>query len=105
MSFLKNIKGLFIEEVPDPADKKKEIKKEPENKAEESPKNEKATTVNYTSNQTQQVKGTTGGTIDNKIFDSLMEALDANNQEGFDFLEFKNAVKALQSMPMDDMTK
>lgn len=107
MSFLKNIKSLFIEETPST---EKEVKKD--EKTESNSSNETVLTdqtVQYT--QTYQatsnvVSGSNlGGNMDEKIFDSLMEALQTHNQEGFDFMEFKNAVKALQNMPMDDATK
>lgn len=40
-----------------------------------------------------------------KFYDALMEAIKAHNIEGFDYLEFKNSLKALESLPLDEPTK
>ena len=45
------------------------------------------------------------GKVQDKLFDVLFGALQANNQQGFDYLEFKDFVKSLASVPMDDATR
>lgn len=45
------------------------------------------------------------GSVDSKIIEKLLKAFEDNNQEGFDYLEYKNALKALDKMPMDEATK
>ncbi len=47
----------------------------------------------------------TSTSIDNKIVDKLLKAIDDNNLEGFDYLEFKKSLKALNSMALDEETK
>jgi Mg2+ and Co2+ transporter CorA len=49
----------------------------------------------------RQVKGD----IDQRIFDSLEKALEENNQQGFDFLEFKNSLKTLAGIIPDEATR
>ena len=43
--------------------------------------------------------------VDEKMIDSLLRAIDAANLDGFDYLEFKRAVKALQKFSMDEATQ
>lgn len=43
--------------------------------------------------------------VNDKIMMELLYALDENNQKGFDYLEFKNAVKSLKSIEMDEKTR
>jgi archaellum component FlaC len=40
-----------------------------------------------------------------KIFDSLSQALEANNMQGFDYLEFRGSLLSLSKMPMDEATR
>ncbi len=46
-----------------------------------------------------------GGSVNDKFLDILMGALEKNNQEGFDYLEFRQALKNLAKMPMDEATR
>ncbi|MBC8110539.1 MAG: hypothetical protein H7Y04_05710 [Verrucomicrobia bacterium] len=39
--------------------------------------------------------------LDQRIFDSLLKALESNNMQGFDYFEFKNALKTLESIIPD----
>ena len=43
--------------------------------------------------------------VNDKIMTELLSALNDNNQDGFDYIEFKNAVKELKSMEMDEKTR
>lgn len=95
---LKNLKSLFI--VDDSSDEKKE----PENKE------GKETAVKKTeqpakNKATVKVSTTSQGAVDNAIIDKLLQAIEKNNLEGFDYLEFKKALKALEKIPMDEATK
>lgn len=95
---LKNLKSLFI--VEEPSEEKKEA-----------PKQEKKETLEKTIKQTtvsaSQPTRTTSSVsnVDRKIIEKLLSAIENNNQEGFDYLEFKKALKALEKMPMDEATK
>jgi len=45
------------------------------------------------------------GKASNTIMSKLLSILNENNQEGFDYLEYKNAIKSLKSMDMDEKTR
>ena len=45
-----------------------------------------------------------GGQINEKFTNILMNAIEANNQEGFDYLEFKRSVQNLKKMDMAEGT-
>lgn len=96
---LKNLKSLFI--VDDAAEEKKETPKK-ENKQEEK---EVAQKKAQSSNVSPKTYTNTAGTIDEKIIDKLLGAIENNNLDGFDYLEFKRAIKALEKIPMDEATK
>ncbi|MCS6823488.1 MAG: hypothetical protein NZ529_04270 [Cytophagaceae bacterium] len=100
----KNLKSLFIVEEETDKNTEKEAKKDVE----------KNTTVENNKNVVVQKVDATASThsyststhnIDQRIWDSLLKALEKNNLEGFDYLEFKNSLVALQAMPMDEATR
>lgn len=45
------------------------------------------------------------GQISNGVMNTLLKALDQNNLEGMDYLEFKNSLKSLKSVDMDEKTR
>lgn len=45
------------------------------------------------------------GHVQNKFLDVLFAALESSNQEGFDYLEFKDFLRSLANVPMDDSTR
>lgn len=45
------------------------------------------------------------GKRDSKFVDVLLKAIEANNLEGFDYLEYKQSLQNLSSMSMDEKTK
>ena len=51
------------------------------------------------------VPQSTSGKVDDKFLSVLLQALQDNNQEGFDYLEFKEFLRALDAMEMDEQTK
>ncbi|CAL2089078.1 hypothetical protein [Tenacibaculum sp. 190524A02b] len=94
---LKNLKSLFI------VDDSSEEKKEPTTKKEEKTTDKKVATP-QTSTPINNATNTQGA-IDNAIIDKLLQAIEKNNLDGFDYLEFKKAIKALEKIPMDEATK
>jgi hypothetical protein len=48
---------------------------------------------------------TVSGSVSDKFVDILAGALEKNNQEGFDYFEFRQALKNLSKMPMDEATR
>jgi capsule polysaccharide export protein KpsE/RkpR len=50
--------------------------------------------------------GSTGpGKVQDRFLDVLFDALEANNQDGFDYMEFKDFLKSLAKLSMDDETR
>lgn len=45
------------------------------------------------------------GQVQEKFLEVLFGALTASNQEGFDYMEFKDFLKSLANVPMDDSTR
>ena len=45
------------------------------------------------------------GTVSNKFVEVLAAALEKNNQQGFDYFEFRQALRNLAKMPMDEATR
>lgn len=100
---LKNLKSLFI--VDDSEEEKKaapDAKKDAANPT---------STANQNTNPTtpppipKVSTGDTSGVLDTKIVEKLLQAIEKNNLEGFDYLEYKKSLKALEKMPMDEATK
>lgn len=83
MSVLKNLKAIFITEEP------VKDKQEPEPQEGPAPKPETP-------------HSTASGKADEKILTTLLEAIEANNLGGFDYIEFKRSVKGLEKMVADE---
>lgn len=45
------------------------------------------------------------GNLDDKIIEELLLVVEKNNIEGFDYFEYKQSLKALEKMPMNEATK
>lgn len=98
MSMFKNLKALFItEDEEQKAPKPKEKANQPEKTAEPA--------KSATSASSAQKISTASGELDSKILDRLLKIIDDNNLDGFDYLEYKKSLKALEKMPMDEATK
>lgn len=96
---LKNLKSLFI--VEDESDKSK-----PSNKAKSQTPATNQKPVSTPVPDTVPVQNSTGpGKVSKKFTNVLLGAMDKNNIDGFDFLEYKQALQNLASMNMDDETK
>jgi len=46
-----------------------------------------------------------GGAVDQRIFESLEKAMEENNQQGFDYFEYKNSLKTLAGIIPDEATR
>lgn len=96
---LKNLKSLFIvedEEAKKPAKGKKS--------ASEQPKKD-VSTAKTTAGPTPTPSTPSPGKVSSKFINILLKAMDNNNLDGFDYLEFKQSLKSLEKMPMDDATR
>jgi hypothetical protein len=86
---LKNLKSLFVtteEHKPEQQEQPQQAKGKPEDAA-------KGEAI-------RQAKE-----IDNAILDRLLQAIEDNNQSGFDYLEYRRSLKSLAALPMDEMVK
>lgn len=96
---LKNLKSLFI--VEEEGDKK-EVK----GKKEVASKSPKKTGVSSVPAETTTIPSTPSpGKVSTKFVNILFKAMQDNNLDGFDYLEFKQSLKSLEKMPMDDATR
>ncbi|PKV53100.1 hypothetical protein ATE84_5235 [Aquimarina sp. MAR_2010_214] len=98
---LKNLKSLFI--VDDSEEENKPKQESAKNDDTKSDKNPPTKTPPPLPNKV--VNSGSSGVIDAKIIEKLLQAIEKNNLEGFDYLEYKKSLKALEKMPMDEATK
>jgi len=94
---LKKFKSLFVIEDGDTASDDKIS-------SESSPKPKKETSTSAFEVSTN-VTGTGAGKVQDKFLEALFTALESNNLEGFDYMEFKDFLKSLANVPMDDSTR
>jgi uncharacterized coiled-coil DUF342 family protein len=93
----KNLKSIFIEEdeesgkkgTPTPPPQKREP-------ADDSPPPQA---------KVHESKEGEPGRVTQKFTEILLRAMEANNLDGFDYLEFKQSLKSLEKMPMDEQTR
>ena len=96
---LKNLKSLFIiedEEAKKPVKGKQTASKQPKKEVSAA----KTTTSSVSTPSTPSP-----GKVSSKFINILLKAMDNNNLDGFDYLEFKQSLKSLEKMPMDDATR
>jgi hypothetical protein len=96
---LKKFKSLFIIEEGDapPASKPAE------EKAKSSQKEETPAAKTFQVPLNTAVTGP--GKVQDKFLTVLFDALEASNQQGFDYMEFKDFLRSLANVPMDDATR
>lgn len=95
---LKNLKSLFIVEE-EGAVKKTKAKAV----AEDVVSNEEAIVVPQ--EKVSSPKVPSSGNVSSQFIDILFKAMENNNLDGFDYLEFKQSLKSLEKMPMDESTR
>ncbi|WP_298544653.1 hypothetical protein [uncultured Aquimarina sp.] len=98
---LKNLKSLFI--VDDSEEENKETSESTEKADVSSDKKPTASTPPPLPNN--PISSSSEGVLDTKIVEKLLQAIEKNNLDGFDYLEYKKSLKALEKMPMDEATK
>jgi len=99
---LKKLKSLFIVDDESTAKKPKESPKKKQAINADSQKTEPKT---QTTGANPQMPIPDGGKADPKFVDVLLKAIEANNIDGFDYLEFKQSLQNLSSVEMDEKTK
>ncbi|RFS18537.1 hypothetical protein [Emticicia sp. C21] len=91
----KTLKGLFVVQTPTEGETTESTDKTNSAKS-DTPAN------SATSGSTPT---TPVGKASEKFYDILLASMEANNQEGFDYLEYKKSLQTLSKMPMDEQTR
>lgn len=91
------LKSLFVVEDEEP--KKSTAKNKPQDS---SPKAKKSTS-NVSVPRTTSTPSK--GKVTSKFMNVLLKAMEANDLDGFDYLEYKQSLKSLEKMPMDEQTR
>lgn len=101
----KNIKGLFIEEVDEQPKAKETVKKPATNTNKGKTQNPAPKTTIQRPTNPNPSSNTTKGQATQKFLDIFFKAMEDNNLEGLDYLEFKQSLQSLSKMPMDEETQ
>ncbi|MEM6320721.1 MAG: hypothetical protein AAF960_23840 [Bacteroidota bacterium] len=102
MGFADKLKSLFIIEDESAAKKKtasKATTTEKKSKTSPTPKTPKKGVEVAESSEGKK------GKVTNKFIEILFGAMEKHNLDGFDYLEFKQSLKSLEKMPMDEQTR
>lgn len=110
------IKSLFIVTEEDTQQKQelekdnKNVNQSEKNQENQSNKiswkiNKNDATNNIQGENSQNIVTDTSGTLNQKIFDSLTQAIANANMPGEDYLEFAQALQAMKDLPIDDNIK
>jgi len=103
----KNLKSLFV--VPD--GESAEIEGPNAEKGADTKKTTPKKTTNTTAPETSKTEGSPAapvaskGKVTSKFMNVLLGAMEKNNLQGFDYLEFKQSLKSLENVQMDDATR
>ncbi|MEM1323989.1 MAG: hypothetical protein AAGG75_27255, partial [Bacteroidota bacterium] len=98
----KKLKSYFI--VEDEEFVKQSQKKSTEPEADQPPVSKEEVEA-ISSQITPSSSQASAGKVSTKFTDILLKAIEKNNIEGFDYLEFKQALQNLKKMPMDEQTR
>ena len=99
---LKKLKALFV--VEDESDKIKEENVKTNHKNQQKASSESSTPSKDVKLEIP-VPSDPQGKPDPKFVDVLLKAIEKNNLDGFDYLEYKQALQSLQNMNMDEGTR
>lgn len=96
MSVLKNLKSLFVVE-----------EEETSTAQTAQPKPQSTPKVRTSDSAPTLPQSETGeqGKVSSKFMEVLLRAMEKNNLEGFDYLEYKKSLQSLAKMPMDEATR
>jgi len=95
---LKKLKGIFIEESQENLD---DIPKASKPNA----KSAAGSGTPVTDKPKEQKMDKTPGTPDNKFTEMLFKAIEDNNLDGFDYLEFKQSLQSLKKVEVDEVKR
>ncbi|WP_337042520.1 hypothetical protein [Emticicia sp. 17c] len=94
--FLKKLKGIFIVESPTDGQA---------TEADATAKSETSGSKPAPAPTPTPTVSVPAGKASEKFYDILLGAMETNNQEGFDYLEYKKSLQTLAKMPMDEQTR
>lgn len=94
---LKKFKSLFIVDEGDASPTDKTGPEKSQETAKDTPEVSRSFEISAVS--------TGPGKVQDKFLEVLFAALEASNQQGFDYMEFKDFLKSLANVPMDDSTR
>jgi len=97
MSVLKSLKSIFIVEEKEESTSSNHSKEKPIKKARQHEISGKSDSGSSASS--------IPGEQDEKIINTLFQALEKSNLDGFDYIEFKKSVKGLEKMVLDEATR
>ncbi len=105
MSLLRNLKSLFVvtddNEVQDGTDP---VSVDSSSSSTSSTSTgTSASTISSNDSYSSQINSS--GNVDDKFLDILLDAMNAHNKPGFDYLEFKQSLQSLAKMSMDEKTR
>lgn len=107
MDMLKKLKSVFIVEDENVA-KNNNSSEELKGTTENTQRSSNSQNNNVANNSGEVAFDTTpidGSTPDPKFVEILLKAIEENNLEGFDYLEYKSSLQSLSKMNMDDATR
>jgi len=98
MGFADKLKSLFVIEDGPKAEKKTE---------EKVAKKKVSPATGKKSHSVEVAESSEGrkGQVTNKFIEILFGSMEKHNLDGFDYLEFKESLKSLEKMPMDEQTR
>jgi len=102
---LKNLKSLFIVDDDEAGKAKPDGTPAPGGKAAPGASASRTQPRAAGAGKSASVPAPSAAASSDKMTNRLLQAIDAANLEGFDYLEYKRAVKALQKFSMDEVTK
>lgn len=108
--FLKKLKGLFVEEAVSSTTPPPSVPPAPKPERQQTPRSEpkKEATINtppppppppFVSPRNNS------GSVNEKFTEMLLGAMNTANMEGFDYIEYKQAIQNLVNLPMDEATR
>lgn len=101
--FIKNLKSLFVEDGKSQESSK--ATESPTGTDEDPPTDKEATSTPPATEPVFPVSNDMAGQVSQKFTKILLQAIEKYNQEGFDYLEYKNSVKSLSKLDMDEATR
>lgn len=99
----KNLKSLFVIEEEDPADQKEEKSSARKPAAKSSPPPQPGGAA--AGPAVSESKAGDPGKVTQQFTNVLFKAMNQNNLDGFDYLEYKQSLNSLKKMPMDEPTR